>query len=552
MTSNNNWQPLRLIIHGEPSFMIVLPAKASEKEKAAATDLRQTFGKICGKEPVTDTAKIPGFDFYVLIGDTEYTRAHGIKKPSGYPKGERMIARSYGNDIVLTGNDDGAFTGTQFAVTALLEKIGCGWYGPDELWHVIPERKDVSVDYLDIDQTPQYVTRNTNVLRADPELARRWYMGGVPKVIGHALTGLVPRDEYFGTHPEWFCEIEGKRNPFVEWWQYCYSNEALTDLFAEKLISMFKNDPMKMQFSIAANDGWHHGWCGCDECSKDGSGNTERFLRFANRLAEKVAAACPDRILTLLAYFPTYLPPEVKMKMHPNIEIMFCKESDMFSPVDKGPDNGYHLKYEFPQSKNSYPVPWKRNFEKWLEMVECDHLAIWDWYCISAASPIWKDVPWVQGDVITRNHRYWSEHGVSYIYNDQGPLDVFYEDSSSYSLRWPLWYVHAKGMWDKDLTGSDILFDACRKLYGSAADEMFSFYYCLADIARNCTARSIAWHPPRPCEMYTDENVVRVDRVLDTAIAASKVCSETVKARVADQTAMWAKAKATVEKSKGL
>lgn len=61
---------------------------------------------------------------------------------------------------------------------------------------------------------------------------------------------------------------------------------------------------------------------------------------------------------------------------------MFCKEADMFLPVDKGPDNGYHQKYTFEKSKNTYPVPWKENFEKWNEMVSFPSIAIWDWYCI--------------------------------------------------------------------------------------------------------------------------------------------------------------------------
>ncbi len=58
-------------------------------------------------------------------------------------------------------------------------------------------------------------------------------------------------------------------------------------------------------------------------------------------------------------------------------------------------------------------------------------------------------MPWVQGDVATRNQRFWREHGARYVYNDQGPLDVFYEDDESYPLRFLLWYVYAKAMWDR-------------------------------------------------------------------------------------------------------
>ena len=114
------------------------------------------------------------------------------------------------------------------------------------------------------------------------------------------------------------------------------------------------------------------------------------MIWFANRLAKEVGKVYPDHILTFLAYFPTYHPPRQPMQVEPNVEVMFCKEADMFMPVDKGPDNGYHLKYTFDKSKNTYPVPWKKNFEEWNRLVQFPHIAIWDWYCIAAAQPVWK------------------------------------------------------------------------------------------------------------------------------------------------------------------
>lgn len=542
-----DYKELKLLSDNKVNFTVVIAADADKKVKAAAEDFCNIFSKMTGKTPdvVKDNKSVEGN--LVLIGPSSYTKELGIPEFEQFPLGERVIVKRLEDKIILVGNDSGAFTGTQFAVTMFFERLGCGWFGPDELWHVIPETEQLSIGYLDIDHRPQFESRSTNVLKFNRDVGMRWYQGGVPKVIGHALTGLIPREEYFETKPEWFCLLEGKRNPFVEWWQYCYSNKELQETFIEKICKMFSDNPDMVQFSIAANDGWHHGWCECDKCQELGANNSERFLVFANEIAKGVAKEYPDHTLTLLAYFPTYQPPKRKMKMEPNVEIMFCKEADMFSPVDKGPDNGYHLKYEFPQSKNSYPTPWKENFEKWLENVDCEKIAIWDWYCIAAASPVWKDIPWVQGDVITRNQRFWYDHGVRYIYNDQGPLDVFYEDDDSYPLRWPLWYVNVKAMWDKDLTGSDILMDACKKLYEEAADLMFAFYNCLADIARNCTARSIAWHPPKPSQMYTSENIGRVDRILSLVKEQVPLLSEKVKQRISNQVKLWEKAKEIIK-----
>jgi len=334
----------------------------------------------------------------------------------------------------------------------------------------------------------------------------------------------------------------------VEWWQFCYSNEELPKRFAEAICKIFDEDPFLTQYSIAMNDGWYEGWCECDECRKMGT-PSEIAVEFSNRIAREVAKKYPNHILTFLAYFPTYFPPTKPMKVEPNVEVMFCKECDMFMPVDKGPDNGYHLRYSFKQSQNTYPEPWLKNFKKWISRVDFKHISIWDWYCIAAAQPEWKDIPWVQGDVITRNHRFWHEHNVEYIYNDQGPLPAFYEDGDSFALRWPLWYVNARGMWEKELTGSQILMDACKKLYGAAADILFSYYLALADIAAHNEGKTIAWHPPKPHIVYTDTDVVRIDRILKGIELVKDELSPVELERVKIQLKLWETAKTAIQNS---
>ncbi|MDD4545670.1 MAG: DUF4838 domain-containing protein [Oscillospiraceae bacterium] len=546
----SDYTEMTIFADGKLNCNVVVSFKAEQKVKDAAEDFCSILKKITGSDvPVcNDELDITGAK--VLIGPSRFTDMLGIQRFKDEDP-EAVILKRDGDTLILVGNDFGLFKGTQFAVTMFFEWLGCGWFGPDELWHVIPEKKEVRIGYLDILHKPQFVSRRNNVLQFFPEIGERWYLGGEHRRCGHALTGLVPREVYFEQHPEWFCMVDGQRNPFVEWWQYCYSNEQLVDLFAENICSMFAQNPDIKQFSIAANDGWYHGFCECTECQKLGN-TTEQVMSFANRLAKKIGTKYPDHRLTVLSYFPTYSLPKNITELEPNIEIMFCKETDMFSPVDKGPDNGYHKKFIFNESKNEYPVPWKENFENWLDKVKPKHICIWDWYCITAAKPIWKDIPWVQGDVATRNIRYWHDQGIEYVYNDQGPLDVFYEDADSFPLRWPLWYVAAKAWWDKDLTGSDILMDACKKLYEDAADLMFAYYNCLADIAQSCRFKSIAWHPPEPDEMYTPENVERVDRIVRSINdmlpqTKGKVCS-----RIKMQVNLWQKAKSTIEVKGGL
>ena len=146
---------------------------ANEKVRGAAEDFCQLLREMSGAQcPVlSESDTIPENTNLVAIGPSKYTVALGVQTPTGYPGNERVIVRRDGDTLVLLGNDDGAYTGTQFAVTMLFEKLGCGWYGPDELWHVIPKQDTVSVGYLNIDHKPTFISRRNNVLRAFPELA---------------------------------------------------------------------------------------------------------------------------------------------------------------------------------------------------------------------------------------------------------------------------------------------------------------------------------------------------------------------------------------------
>ena len=90
----------------------------------------------------------------------------------------------------------------------------------------------------------------------------------------------------------------------------------------------------------------------------------------------------------------------------------------------------------------------------------------------------------------------------------------------------------------------------CRKLYGGAADLMFAYYSCLADIAAHSTAFSIAWHPPAPCELYTPEAVERVETILSLVRTVLPRQEKDVQKRLKLQLELWEKAKTVIEESK--
>ncbi len=97
-------------------------------------------------------------------------------------------------------------------------------------------------------------------------------------------------------------------------------------------------------------------------------------------------------------------------------------------------------------------------------------------------------------------------------------------------------------MWDGSLTGEQILYDSCRKLYGTAADEMYWYYKALADSSEQCRADSTCWIPCKPGEMYTDDRVEIIDAALAAAEAKLGEVTDAQKQRIENQISLWKQA----------
>ena len=214
-----------IVKDGAATSTIVISTNAGDDVRAAAEDLQACIRKMTG-------ATVPiGFDSvdrtngnFILVGPSKYTDQLGIRQPTGFPDNEQVILKRSGNYLVLMGNDDQSFVGTQNAVTMFLEMQGCGWFGPDELWQVYPSTQNISVGSLDIVHKPKFTVRHNRV-DAVKGVGNRWYLNGPESLTGHYLPTIIPKDTYFRTHPEWFSEIDGVRTVSATWWQYCYSNQ---------------------------------------------------------------------------------------------------------------------------------------------------------------------------------------------------------------------------------------------------------------------------------------------------------------------------------------
>ncbi len=526
-----------LAASGKVSVPVVVPDDADEKATAAAQDFVSMLSRITGDEEIklVSESELSAESAAVFIGHTDRLSKLGIDIPSGYPGEEKCVVVQTDNSLFLAGNDSGEYTGTRFAVTMLLEHLGCGWFGTDELWHIIPSLSDIDLTGLKLENTPVSSMRRTRISSDDPELAMRWYEGGIHSLTGHWLPQVCPA-ELYSEHEDWYALVDGSRDPSrFDYWHYCYTNEELAAFIAERVIEKFPAEPQLVSLTIAANDGWNEGWCTCDTCTSAGNA-ADQLVCFANNVAKLVYDRFPDKLLQIYSYHRTFPAPLNSVPLEGNVELILCREAPMQRALDE--------EYVYPAgidqiSQIEFTRSWLANARDYIEKTSAQHVAIWDWYCVSAHLVDWQKVFWVQGEVAERNLKTYLSLGASYVYYDHGPLDSYNEPSPGcYDVRWPLWYVAAKLSWDSSLTAEMILRDACEKLYGDAAEPMYDFYKALSDASASCEAYSNTWVPPQVREMYLEAKE-EINEAIESAVAMSDTLTTEQKARIDNQFEYW-------------
>ncbi|MBQ4102201.1 MAG: DUF4838 domain-containing protein [Oscillospiraceae bacterium] len=520
---------LLLVQNGVAAAKIVIPKEATDKEVAAAYDLQNYVNRMTNVllEIITDDADLSEGNF-ILIGATKQTLSLGEGNYPAYPEGEGFALRRAGNYLILCGNDTGSFRGTFNAVTRFLEEAGCGWFTNDPLWQVVPTLSSLAVGQVDMDQSPRFESRSMSGISYN--LGLRWYLGGQQNTIGHGMSWLVGSG-YYDLHPEWYALVGDSRDPGrFEYWQFCYTDPDLAAFVAQKVMNNFDGNPNLTSYTVAANDGWDEGWCECERCRAAGN-QTDQLLVLANNVAAITSLKYPDRTISILAYHSTFLPP-LKTKAHKNTEVMFCLETSPMADLAKG-----ELIHECIHglTKNVYTQSWKDSVQQYMDDTGLQTRSIWGWYCIATGRGEWGRVPFVQGNVITRNLDLFEEMGIK---------TVFYDCNGELAdLRWPLFYALGVGMWDDSRDGETLLYDACQKLYGAAAEEMFLYYRHLADAAEYGEQfYGMTWVPPYVLDIYSVN-----EQEIDEAILAAKdkldLLTEEERQRVETQLKYWLYAK---------
>lgn len=310
------------------------------RARESVNDLAHFLGKMTGttvpvhtRLPEAGESTLP-----ILIGSFADKTFGPFTLKTDFKQGCRLLVSEKG--IGMQGETD---EGVSYAIYELLDSLGCRWYLPGELGEVIPVLKAVTLAERDLQQTPGTVSRG--VWYADDAFKRRNRLGGFPYTAGHALEGYLSKDQ-LEKHPDWNAEIGGKRDLHRcdVGYRLCWANPEVSAAVADRISSNLDQNNAAC-ISISPGDGVN--FCECAKCKALDTGDwdpsmsctsiTDRYVHFANEIAEGVARTHPEAKLGFLAYVQFTRPP-LREKLHPALipllaPITYCRAHTLDDPT---------------------------------------------------------------------------------------------------------------------------------------------------------------------------------------------------------------------------
>ncbi len=324
-----------IVQDGEARAVIVTAEEPSESAKRAAGELQHFIELMSGaKLPVLpESAQMPAGHVRLLVGRSRLVQ--GVEIPSGNDKDvtrEGFVLKTRGDSVLLAGNEDAGYRGTEYAVYELLERLGCRWYFPGEYGQVVPRSPTIQLPDLDVAERPSFAARNIwmsgwSDRTGDHDL---WLVRNKGTLRGmFAFPGdgsihrLAPMAKYGEKFPDIYAMMSnGKRQDASaqpHQIMLCTTNPKTVEVAAGSIVEHCRANPEANSYGFSASgDGAPRCYCRFCRAADHGimtdSGLTpsisDAYFNFVNNVTHKVNEQFPDKYIVVLAYANRVRPPE--------------------------------------------------------------------------------------------------------------------------------------------------------------------------------------------------------------------------------------------------
>ena len=410
-------------------------------------------------------------------------------------KNDGYILKTVGNRLFILGENDRAVL---HAVYAFLEDVlGCRFF-TDTVEHV-PQRAYLAIGEVDKKVISPFEYREVfgNVCYDDDEFASKRGLNGLNGMgltqdaehggsirywgFGHTFNALVPVEEFFDEHPEYFSMIDGKRvsgregnNRYLDMnlvgTQLCLTNPDVIRIVTERIRKSIQDHPECRIFSISQNDCGNY--CTCPECARvdaEEGAHSGSLLRLVNAVANDIAEDYPDVIIDTFAYQYTRKPPKLT-RPAPNVCVRICSIECCFSHPLAECDHQYEKptysytgmageQEEYDPDHTSF----QSDLEGWGKI--CRRMYVWNY------NTDFKHYlnPFPNLHVLQKNIQYFLKNGVTGIFEQGNGEDLSGEFGE---LRY---YIQSKLLWEPDGDVDRWMREFMAAYYGMAAQPIREF-----------------------------------------------------------------------------
>jgi len=471
---------LTIAANGDSPYRIVVPERSHPVVAHAARELQSFLAQISGVALPILRESEAGAGPALLVGPS---RRAGKAVPAAALAGlkeDGVLIRAAGDDVALLGQNA---RGQLYSVYVLLERfLGVRFLARD--CTVVPRRDPLTLPRMDYAYSPPFIYRETlyydsfeSVIAARQRLNGAYTrcdetVGGriIIHPYGHSFAQLVPPDQYFQDHPEYFSLLSGRRTNATVHGQLCLSNPDVLRIATAQVLQWIEQRPEVSIPDVSQNDG--EGTCECDQCLavvKEEDSQHGPILRFVNAIAEVVAQKHPGKWIETLAYAYSIRPPALT-RPRDNVIIRLCHAGCYFHGVD-GCEAGANF---------------AACLDRWRRLAA--RLFIWHY----ATNFHHYLAPNPNLDALAADIKYYAAHGVRGLMvqaNYQCPGGELAE------LRQ---YLASQLMWDPDRDPATIRLEFCGGYYGPAAGDVLDYLALMDRAARSPDVHaSGAWDPQR-------------------------------------------------------
>lgn len=492
---------LLLAENGKALYRIVVADDASPSTKHAADELQSFLEQISGAKLPIVSDREPASGRGIILGNNAHLQKLAVKIDFEALGPEGYVIRTVDDRLVIAGGD---LRGNLYGVYGLLEDhLGCRWFAPGV--SRIPKRQRLAVGPIDQRQVPVLEYRepftydcfdgdwcarnrvNSSSGRLEAKHGGKVKFGGGFFV--HTFNRLVPPDQYFDEHPEYFSLVGGKR--LKDRSQLCCTNEDVIRLCTEGIRKAMKSQPDAFVFSVSQND-WHN-YCTCEKCqalAKEEGSQIAPVLQLVNRVAEALEKEFPHQAIETLAYQWTRKAPKT-IRPRPNVIVRLCSIECCFSHPLESCDSEANRKF-------------REDAAAWAKVA--DRLWVWD-YVTDFRNYL---LPFPNQRVRNDNVRFFIRHNVTGIF-EQDTYNTPHSELAQLGG-----YLTAKFLWNPDYDEETALSEFLAGYYGRAAGPIRTYLDVLHDRVAEGNVHVNIWALPDSPHL-TDPLLLKADQLWQEA-----------------------------------